>query len=142
MSTTPLSHNRLPLQHQAHRCYTAKIPAGVPLEALFEPGYWLYFARILKVGDRIEVIADDGAFDGDVRVTSVTEFGAKVRQIYMTYPLADDTTVNEITLAKAEISWGGAHKWRIMLPGGKVVTHGHTSKEAAQEELDRLRSAA
>jgi len=55
--------------------------AGTKPEDLTEPQYWAHVARLLRLGDRIEVLAADASWYAELRVMEVgrkESFGARV----------------------------------------------------------------
>lgn len=55
--------------------------AGTKPEDVLDPGYWAHVARLLRMGDRIEVLAADSSWYAELRVMEVGKkesFGARV----------------------------------------------------------------
>jgi hypothetical protein len=75
-----IPNNLLPTRLQAalgfaHGEYIIKPLPGTTPEHVVCPEYWIHLATRLKPDDTIEVLAQDGSFDMEVRVTSVDPRG-------------------------------------------------------------------
>jgi hypothetical protein len=128
------------LTHEVRRAFAVTVPKGMTVEDILKPEAWQYAALDLHVGTLIEVMAEDGSFDGLLRVIERGQHGVTVRIIHMAiYGEQAERPADASALAQAAVGWGGKHKWRITLPNGTIVSKDHASEEIAQAELARLR---
>jgi hypothetical protein len=61
--------------------YQVTAVAGTKPEDVLDPGYWKHVARVMRLGDKIEVLAADGSWYAELRVMEVgrkESFGARV----------------------------------------------------------------
>lgn len=133
--------------------YAAIIPAGVPFSALFQPEYWAHHASKLRpmdafsgrAGDVVNVVAEDGSFDEELRVVGrlmtpdkSRAIGVKMRLRHM--PASD--VVDRALPAAGEnggylVKWRGPHaKWSVLGPDRGVVSEKHESEEEAHAALN------
>ena len=124
--------------------YFLSAPPGTTVDQVVDPDFWLHVARRLKVNDRIEIVAADGSFDMEVRVTAIDPRGlwAHVRPLRVAegqfavpeasgaYPDKDGYTVE----------WGGPHRWRIVR-GNDVVARDFPDQAAAISALLNIKAA-
>lgn len=62
------------------------VEAGVPLEAVLDPGFWAHISAKLRPFDKIEIDTDDGAWYAEVKVRDAGTRYAKVATIaYVLY---------------------------------------------------------
>lgn len=133
--------------------YAHKVAHGTTIDHVLDGQYWVHVARdgILKVGDVIEVIAEDGSFELRMRVTDMADKRCpKFRVLWVWEPeardqdeAADAPQVDAKTpLAGLIVSWGGpAQKHRIVdQASGDVVQAGFVSQVEALAERRRLAS--
>ena len=137
-----IPHRNFNLVHQARRHYDVIIPKGVTVDDLLIPATWQHYAQELHAPDLIEVRAEDGSFDGLLRVTARGTHGTSMRIVYMTTygdkaDVKSEQEPDSAVYAVATVSWGGnSQKWRIVLPNGTVALSNFADKESA--ELKRL----
>jgi hypothetical protein len=124
--------------------YFLAAPPGTTVDDVIDPDFWVHVARRLKVNDRIEIVALDGSFDMEVRITSIDPRGlwAHVRPLRVAegrfavpeasgaYPDKDGYTVE----------WGGPHRWRIVR-GNDVVARDFPDQAAAISALMNIKAA-
>lgn len=67
--------SRLPRAAHERGDYLHRAAAGVTLDMVLNPNYWAHLAERLRIGDRIEALADDGSFDVDLRVVAIDPRG-------------------------------------------------------------------
>ena len=115
---------------------------------VLEADYWVHLGSTLKVDDRIEVVAQDGTFDLDLRVVAIDPrgFWAQVRVLreWALTPGAKAAAAPK-TWPDAEgyrVEWGGpVHKWRIIDRAGQIVGKGHPTEADAVADLDETKRA-
>lgn len=140
MTKAHLLSSQLHDAEYARRVFVARPPAGTPASALLEPAWWAHVAAGFTPGDRIEVLAQDGAYDLDLRIVGTGHNWARV-QVLRAWPEG----ALEIGAASSEanqpdevvVEWGGpGHKWRtIRAKDRSVVAHGFASREAAEQSI-------
>jgi hypothetical protein len=125
------------------------VPPGTTRDMCLDPDYWVHLGSTLKVDDRIEILAQDGTFDLDLRVISldprgywaqvrllrewVQPDGAKKEAQPKAWPDADGYRI--------EWSTPTTHKWRIIDRAGQIVSRGHASEADAIETLAEIKLA-
>jgi hypothetical protein len=121
---------------------------GTTREMVLEADFWVHLGSVLKVDDRIEVVAQDGSFDLDLRVVAVDPrgFWAQTRVLREWPPKGEAQPKAEAqpkTWPDSEgyrVEWGGqTHKWRIIDRAGQIVGKQAASEADAIAMLDRLK---
>jgi hypothetical protein len=126
------------------------VPPGTTKEMVLEADFWVHLGQTLKVDDRIEVVAQDGSFDLDLRVIAVDPrgFWAQMR-LLREWPAKGEARPKAEVAAKTwpdaegyRVEWGGpVHKWRIIDRAGQVVAKGHPAEPEAVAALDAIKRA-
>jgi hypothetical protein len=119
---------------------------GTTREMVLDPDYWVHLGSTLKVDDRIEVVAQDGTFDLDLRVVAVDPRGywvqTRLLREWVETPGAKKEAAPK-TWPDAEgyrIEWAGpVHKWRIIDRATKILGKGYPSEAEAGVALDAIR---
>lgn len=114
---------------------------GVTAEMAQHPDYWANVARKFKVNDRIEVVAQDGTFDLDLRVVAVDAryLWAQVRALRV-FETKEPVERDDADPDGYRIEFAGAHKFRIIDRIGNVVEKYIPTREAAHERLAALKA--
>jgi hypothetical protein len=130
------------LAHQARNVYFVTVPKGMTPEDVEDGKAWSHLHYALKVNDMIEVVAEDGSFDGVVRVIARGDHGVSVRIVNMAiYADAGQPSADAGAFMAASVSWGGpAQKWRIVMPDGFVAARDFATKDEAEVRLASLRA--
>jgi len=127
--------SRLKLSEYVRSVYHATPEAGTPLKELLKPEYWAHVAKQLKVGDRIEVDAEERTWFAELYVRGVTPTSVTVfvmRHIEFTKPEAEDSTDAEYSANHA-----GRGVWRVIRNSDKaIVKSGFPTKEAAESWIE------
>lgn len=123
----------------AHGEYFIAAAPGTTVEHVVDPDYWLHLASRLKVYDRIEVVAQDGAFDIDVRVVATDPRGhyVVVRPLRVWVP--DEQDARKPSLRQMQAADGDGfiveedpvHGWRVMR-GGDIIARRLKDKATAE----------
>jgi hypothetical protein len=93
--------------------YTATIPAGIEPKDLVSPAFWSHISANLRPWDRIECIAEDGAYFVELLVLSATQTDANVVQL--NHKKLDRVQAGEADLLKDfEVSHTPATNWRVL----------------------------
>lgn len=116
---------------------------GVTLETLKEPSFWAHVAGKLKMGDRIEVLADDMSYFAEFIVLAATRTEAAVK-LLRHVELSQEVRLAE-NLQTHKVEWSGRHtKWRVIRKSDKaVIKSGFESQQLAANWLsDHLKAVA
>lgn len=124
---------------------------GVRPDQVMHPDYFQHMALILKVNDRIEVLALDGSFDAELRVVHIGNNRVTTRALRfcdqrgVAVPdkadwLGEEATPDEADQDGFKVEWAGpAHRFRI-IRGGDVIEIGLQTREAANARLAELKA--
>lgn len=136
------------------RIWVARPAHGVPAEAVFDPGFWVNAVQRndVKPGDRIEVLAQDGSYDLDLRALEIgptpnSPLWVRVR-VLRSWPDAALEGMTAAPAARPSLSTsveemvvefaGPSHKWRVVRKSDRaVLAHGFASKEDAQAAMKK-----
>lgn len=115
--------------------------AGDTPETLLDPKWWVHVQRQLKVGDKIEVLAETREWYAECLVLDTGIWGAKVS--FTVQPVA---LVNEARVEAPEdyeVKWAGPHaKHRVIRKSDNVVLKdGCATKEEAASWIKSHRQA-
>jgi hypothetical protein len=162
MVTIPdhLLPSQFPLAQSVRTIRTILAKPGTTIEMVLDPDYWVHGAlgehrgSVFKVHDLVEILAQDGSFELEVRVVAVDVRGywVQVRPRYR-WPAEGQEIKKEFspkTWPDEEgyrVEWSGSpvHRWRIIDRVGEVVGSRYpTEAEAAKKlvELKREKVAA
>lgn len=127
--------SRLKLSEYVRSVYHATPEAGTPLRELLKPEYWAHVSKQLKVGDRIEVDAEERTWFAELYVRGVTPTSVTVfvmRHIEFTKPESEASTDEEYSAKHA-----GRGVWRVIRNSDKaVVKSDFATKEAAEAWIE------
>lgn len=112
-------------------------PAGTTLEQVCDPTYWSSVANEFKRAPwaLIEIIADDGSWEADLRVFAIGDGFAKVR-VRNSWAYADKPGRKPALPDGYKVEHLPTQGWRAMSPNGEVVA------ERKQVEMEAVRAAA
>lgn len=80
-AVTPLGVNGLKIAESVRNLYQITAPAGADPADLIDPAFWVHVARLMRMGDKIEVLAADASWYAELRVMEVgktSSFGARL----------------------------------------------------------------
>lgn len=141
LPTTAMSH----LAQYARSEWYIKVPMGTTLEMLLTPSFWAHHQVKLRIGDKIEAIAEDGTFDVDLRVIDKDVGYAKMRVLRKWEASANPEVVVEGQNQKDYtgkpqefpcINFLTSTGWRLLGFDGNTVKQHMATKDEAQHELD------
>lgn len=143
----PLAPRGLTMQAEyARRHAHVKVPHGIALEEVMAPSWWQHHVAMLKVNDRLEVVAEDGSFWVELGVVDKGIGFIKMRLLWKAPEYQENKSVDQAHLQGVFVKWGGRAKWRILKDtpkGPEVVRTGfHTKEDAQKAALDYLEKAA
>lgn len=96
---TPLGVNGLKVAETVRNLYQVTATAGTDPDHLLEPKYWTHVGRLLRMGDRIEVLAADASWYAELRVMEVGRneaFGARLAFTLPPVSLKNDAVLPEL----------------------------------------------
>ncbi|MDE2440030.1 MAG: hypothetical protein KGP14_03320 [Betaproteobacteria bacterium] len=113
--------------------YFDVVPPGITLEEVMTTDYWVNVRRQIRLHDVLEVVAADGAFDAEFRVTMIDH----IRGL-MTFRLLRETKGPKIAASlpsqadRYAVKHRGHGNWAVVeIATGSVVSEG-MSREAAE----------
>jgi hypothetical protein len=120
-------------------------PAGTPFEDVLAPDYWCLVAPMLRVGDWIRILVDDGQYEGLITVRAVSGPGAGRQnnravvaklQFWTFDPVADPT----MRPVSHRVEYRGTHlKFCIVRNSdGETTKDGFGSEDEARSALTAL----
>jgi hypothetical protein len=150
----PLEQRRLKLLRASEspdfgNLWAAVTPAGLPFEATLVPSFWANHATKMHVGDCVEVHTDDQRYFGRLLVRHLG--GAAPGKTHTEADVArlefhefDEVVPVEDAAATHRVEHRGPHLQfcLIRLRDGKIMSDGHTTKEAAEAALKGLMRVA
>ena len=99
-------------------CATPEI--GTKYEDVLQPEYWKHIASTMHPSDRIEVLAEDGAWFAELFVVSCGKNWAKVCQLR--FVELSESKPDEAPAAKFTVIWRGqTHKHSVVRTSDKAV---------------------
>lgn len=119
--------------------YRARVSGGETLDVVRAPEFWAHCTKLLKVGDRVEILADDGSWEWHGRVMGREPTKVYLRQTFY-WQLTDADNIPKPQREEYEIGWGGPqHKHRVIAKSdNRVVRHGFDDKQQAEQYLADL----
>ena len=123
--------------------YVEIIPAGIPFSEVMSTQFWSHVETRLRVYDIVEVIAEDGSFDADMRLVRKAPGRLEWRVLRNVSGAPVEGVVKPGKPARHELKWGGPRaKWTVKdKRTGKTLVEGYDKAEA-QAELERLEAEA
>lgn len=125
----------------ARTAHFVQVEAGVLPEHVMHPDFWVNLARRFRVNDLIEVVAEDGTLDMDLRVIAIDPRGLWVQVKALRYCGEPGIAVpgveaDEIAPSAESdpdgyrIEFAGPHKFRIVRGNDVIEAHIPTKAEA------------
>ena len=135
---------RIRRAEHAHNTHFLVVPPGVTPDHVVDPDFWAHLAARFEVNDRIEVIAEDGTFDGDLRVIAIdpskAKLWAQVRVLRMLENIQEATpTVSYPDADGYTVEFSGPMKWRIMR-GTDLIRRDFATEGDAVAALAKLKA--
>lgn len=137
MTASKLHFGRLTPAEQVHRHWFADIPAGVTVDAVENPGYWLHHTRAgISALDTLTAFCEDATWEATYRVMYVGSAEIKLSRISYT---AHAEGVEEPASDSHKVKWKGpVNKWSVMKKTGddeEYIAKGFTEKSQAMKHL-------
>jgi len=131
----PLNVNGLALAESMRAVYRVTTTVSDTQECLLDPAWWVHVSRSLRLDDRIEVMAHDRSWFGELIVIEVGRDGGfgGVRVAWLRAPVA---LSNDATIARPpaeETHWNSmSNTWEVRrIKDKKVLEANFATKEAA-----------
>jgi len=123
------------------QCHRVTPEAGTPYDAVTEPSYWAHVAQKINPYDKIEVVAEDGAWYAELLVLSVDKMAITVREIVLIDLHGDSTEDAEGDQEQSDYfsKYRGPHlQWCVMRRSDQACVRDkiQTKVQAQQEALD------
>lgn len=137
-----LAPNRLALAEYKRNIHRVTVDAGTKFSEVLTPEFWVHAAKGLRKGDKIEIVAADNAYYGELLVLSTQDKGALVRQI--SYINFDEKAV--VAASKPEVKKpdfvvqykGSSAKYCVLRTAdNELIKQGCDTKEQAAEWLEQ-----
>lgn len=124
-----------------HNIFRVNPEIGTPPTALLDQHYWAHVSAKLRMGDVIEVLAEDGSYYAELLVRDAGNLYAKVA---FRNPVTEfGKTEEQEVPAGYEIKWRGPHAKFGVIHGKDVLKDGFVDKgEAGAWLKDLLKKAA
>ncbi len=118
---------------QLRNIWCVQAARDVTVEQLLDETYWAHVARMLRSGDRIEVMPEDNAYFAELMVLATGRLHAQVEMMrYIEF----DQPSPQASESQYRIDWGGSiDKYRI-IRGDDILSKGHETQKAANRWLD------
>lgn len=140
MTVAILANRFKPAEH-LRTAYHVTPRIGDTPESLLDPKYWVHVSRVLRGGDRIEVLAETREWFAEAIVVDAGVWGAKIAYVVGPVRLTNDA---EVELPdELEIKWAGpAVKFRVIRKvDNLVLKDGCQTKEEAAAWIRNHRTA-
>lgn len=128
----------------SRRSFHIVAPVGITVADLMRPAFWAHHGNKVSPGDVIDVIADDGSFDAQLRVVTVspTKTDVTMRMLRLWQPEASNLVLADD--APLEVNHTPKTGWRVIRKADRVeLVRGIPQKaDAIKWALDTLRVAA
>ena len=130
-----LSNARFSDANYSRSHWLAIIPDGVDFDTVLRKDYWAHVAAQLKIGDRVEVLSENGGYCADLVVRNCDRLTAIMGVI--NFADFESPALLDVKDPEYEVKWGGPHdKWRVVrISDGAVVQKGLPSKEDAERQM-------
>jgi len=122
--------------------YQAVPEAGVPLDDLLHPDYWAHVARMFNPTDRVEVLAEDGAYYAELIVQDCGKAWAKMAVLQHVPLHAVEKAGPEA--APYKVKYAGPHAmWRVFRASdNEVIQDKFQTRDQAEHYARNIESRA
>lgn len=137
-----LLESRFQLAEFSRAVYQVVPEHGVAWEQVLQPEFWAHVARRVKRYDRIEVIAEDGSYYGDLLVTDTRRGGLIVEPLF--FKGLEGPAERVIDMDDYEIRYKGKHwQWTVIRKSDNhaVLRSFETAAKAQQAALGLSKAA-
>ena len=117
------------LADQIRNIWSATVERHIIQENFLDETFWAHVAKMLRTGDRIEIMPEDNAYFAELMVLATGRLYAQVE--LMRFVAFDKPSPQAGAAAEFRIDWGGSiSKYRI-LRNDDVLSEGHETEKAA-----------
>jgi hypothetical protein len=114
--------------------WSVSVPPNVAFDAVQQPEFWVHCTKTMKAGDRIECLAQDNRWFGELMVAKVGKHDVQVWTL--NYVQLEARASAPPDPANYAVSLGGPQKWRVVRLSDKEVIHkGEPTEDAAKAWL-------
>jgi len=130
-----LHMGRIKAAAQVRRKFYVDLPAGTKPEDVMGPDFFVHYTRDMQPLDLLEMMTEDGAWEGLFRVMFVSKVDVKLSKIYLVKH--DDAKPEEVETDVYAVRWRGpaAKHGVIRKDTGEVVKDRFGTKEEAMSFL-------
>lgn len=119
--------------------HAVSVPPGVALQSVLDPAFWVHVAHRIKVHDKVEVRAQDGAWYAELMVAKVDPAAVRMWTLNYVDLRAQDKTAPALLADDYFVQMGGPHRWRVLRKADRKVLHiGEATEAAATEWLEKF----
>jgi hypothetical protein len=126
--------------------YSEILAPGETLEDAINADKWVNVRRMLRVHDVIEVIASDGAFEAELRVTMINQLTGAIKFRVISHLVATPSKQESVPAGdRYEVKHAGHGKWRVQEKETGLIAADGLDKEGAEQarlEAELSRQAA
>jgi hypothetical protein len=124
-----LNAARFALAEHKRVTHYATVEHGTEFAALLDPAYWTHVAKLVKPLDRIEAVAEDGSWFGELLVVGAGN--NEVRTVRLAFVALDDVKPAEMETKTHAVEWRGPALWGVVRKADKAVLVEKLSKTDA-----------
>jgi hypothetical protein len=134
-----LPEARFSLASYATNRWSVTFDPNTPYERMFEPDFWSHVGRKLRIGDIIEVHAEDTTWFAELYVVAAHRLSAKVVLLRK----VDLAPASEVAAPASPLSvkYRGPHARYCVMRGENVIAEKFQTEAEAMVELAKLRNA-
>lgn len=125
-----LSESKFALSTYATNRWSVTLEYGVPYERVFDPDFWSHVARKMRIGDIVELHAEDTTFFAELYVVAAHRLAAKLVELRR-FDLAPAVQVAADT-SPLTVKYRGPHNRYCLMRGENIVQSGYQTAEEAE----------
>lgn len=138
---TQLAPNRMHLAEHRRNVFTVVPEHGTSHEELLKDGYWAHVSAKLKPGDRIEALAEDGAYFAEFIVQDAGRLYAKVALLRHVPLDAVEVKEGGLVAAGYDVKWKGPQRRWCVLRGQDILKDGMDKGSAVSWAQNHAKAA-
>lgn len=125
-----LAESKFSLSTYATNRWSVTLEHGVSYERVFDPDYWSNVARKMRIGDIVELHAEDTTFFAELYVVAAHRLAAKLVELRR-FDLAPAVQVAADT-SPLTVKYRGPHNRYCLMRGENIVQSGYQTAEEAE----------
>lgn len=125
-----LAESKFALASYSTNRWSVTLEFGVPYDRVFEPDFWSNVARKMRIGDIVELHAEDTSFFAELYVVAAHRLAAKVVELRR-FDLAPAVQV-ATDPSPLTVKFRGPHARYCLMRGENVVQSGFQTAEEAE----------